>query len=102
MRFENVGYLQKTHFAVFADASYGNLAGSASQGGFISFLTSGNGQCRPISWTSKKVKRVVKSTLAAETLAMAYATDSAYLISMLLGEIIREFKIPTTWTATRT
>ena len=31
----------------------------------------------------------MKSTLAAETLAMADATDSAYLISMLLGEIIK-------------
>ena len=48
MRFENVGDLQKTHLAVFADASYGYLAGSASQGGFVSFLTNGNGQCCPI------------------------------------------------------
>ena len=54
-----------------------NLAGSAGQEGFISFLTNRNGQCCPISWTSKKVKRVVKSTLAAKTLAMADATDSA-------------------------
>ena len=89
MHFENVGDLQKTHLAVSADASYGNLAGSASQGGLISFLTDGNGQCCPILWTSKKVKRVVKSTLAAKTLAMADATDSAYLMSMLLGEIIK-------------
>ena len=48
MRFENVGDLQKTHLAVFADASYGKLEGSVSQGGFISFLTNGNGQCCPI------------------------------------------------------
>ena len=48
-RFKNVGDLQKTHLAVFADASYGNLAGSASQEGFISFLTNGNGQCCPVS-----------------------------------------------------
>ena len=31
----------------------------------------------------------MKSTLAAKTLAMADATDSAYLISMLLVEIIK-------------
>ena len=79
MRFENVGDLQTTHLAVFADASYRNLAGSASQGGFISFRTNGNGQCSPISWTSEKFKRLVKSTLATETLAIADVTDSAYL-----------------------
>ena len=93
MRFENVGDLQKTHLVVFADAIYGNFAGSASQGRFISFLTNGNGQCCPISLTSEKVKIKVKSALAAETLAMADATDSAYLMSMLLGENIKGPKV---------
>ena len=36
------------------------------------------------------MRRVVTSTLAAETLAMAEAVDTAYLISALLSEILFE------------
>ena len=57
MRFKNVGDLQNTHVAVFADAVYGNLEGLACQPRLISFLMNGNSQCYPISWASKKSQK---------------------------------------------
>ena len=43
----------------------------------------------PISWQSRKIKRIVKSMLASETLALLEGMDNAFSISMLLGELLR-------------
>ena len=53
----------------YSDASFGNLPGGGSQGGFVIFLVDSNGIKCPLTWQSKKVRRVVKSTLAAETIS---------------------------------
>ena len=47
----------------FSDASFGNLNNVGSQGGYVVFLSDGDGNKCPISWQSKCVRRVVKSTL---------------------------------------
>ena len=73
---------------IFSDASYGNLRNGGSQGGHIVLLCDDKGNCSPISWSSKKLKRVVRSTLGAETLAAVDAIDSAYLMSEILKEIL--------------
>ena len=78
--------------AVYSDASFANLPDGSSQGGHIIFLCDNLMNCVPISWASKKVKRVVRSTLAAETLAATDALDSAYLVSKLLAEFLSENK----------
>ena len=39
------------------------------------FLVDGEGQCCPLAWRSKIIRRVVKSTLAAETLATVEVID---------------------------
>ena len=76
--------------AVFCDASFNNLNDGGSQGGNIIFLYDKNKNSAPITWSSKKVKRVVRSTLAAETLAAVDALDSAFLVSKLLSEFLGE------------
>ena len=60
-----IGNTDKMKLIVYHDASYANL-----QDGFIIFVTDHN-ECKasPIAWQSRKLKRVVKSTLAAETLS---------------------------------
>ena len=68
--FPNLGNLTDLRLVVFADASYTNLPNGASQAGFIIFLANQTQSSCPISWASRKVKRIVKSTLAAETLSM--------------------------------
>ena len=82
--------LPSSKIIVHCDASYGNLPDSSSQGGYIIFLSDKSGNCTPISWASRKLKRVVRSTLAAETLACIEALDNAYLISKIFSEILSE------------
>ena len=79
--------LENLQLTVYTDASYANLPDGGSQGGQIVFLTSGNVSC-PIAWKSTKVKRVVKSTLAAETLAFVEGCDVAFLMAKLIAEIV--------------
>ena len=40
-----------------------------------------------MAWQSKKIKRVVKSTLAAETLALQEGAEHCYVISSFLKEV---------------
>ena len=62
--------LQKPlHLAAFCDASYANLKDGSSQAGMIVFLKGKNGKISPLSWSSRKIKRVCRSTLTAETMA---------------------------------
>ena len=79
--------LHESVFVVFCDASYGNLRDSSSQGGFIIFLVSKSGKCSPVTWQSKKIRRVCKSTLAAESWAMIEAVETAELLQSQFSEV---------------
>ena len=85
--------LEESVFVVFCDASYGNLRDGSSQGGFIIFLVSLTGKCCPITWQSRKIRRVCKSTLAAESWAMIEAVESCELVQAQLGEIMQSKKL---------
>ena len=80
--------LENIQVCVFCDASYGNLAGGASQIGYIVFMHDNAGNCAPLSWASKKAKRVARSTLAAETLSASEAADIATFLKMILEETL--------------
>ena len=81
----NLGDLQKLKIVCYCDASFGSLESCGSQGGYVVFLEGSNGNHMPISWQSNRIKRVVKSTHAAETLAMVDAMEaSIYYQSYLL------------------
>ena len=71
---------------LFADASYNNLPNGGSQGGFLIFITDNNHSSCPVAWNSTKVKRVAKSTLAAEALALSERCDAAFWVSELAKE----------------
>ena len=43
----------------------------------------------PIQWQSKRIRRVAKSTLAAECLAMEDAVDAAFYLKCILLEILQ-------------
>ena len=73
----------------YADASFGNLVDGGSQGGYIIFLSDGSGDRCPLSWQSRKLRRVVKSTLAAETLALLDCAEAAVFISSVLYELTK-------------
>ena len=72
----------------FSDSSFANLANGGSQGGFIIFLKDSDGNRAPIVWQSRKIRRVVKSTLAAETLALLECAEAAFYVSKMISEIM--------------
>ena len=74
---------------VYSDAAHANLPdGSSSTGGFVVFLVGDNKKSCPLYWESKKIKRVVKSSLAAETLATTEAVDMAFYLGNILSQVI--------------
>jgi hypothetical protein len=85
-----VGNLSKAELWLYTDASFGNLNdGVDSTGSYILLLVNPiNGKCAPLDWKANKIKRVVNSTLAAETLSLYAGLDAAIamkdqLIAML-------------------
>ena len=70
------------------DDSFANLKDRGSQEGFIIFLFDGLQNCCPIAWSSKRIKRVVHSILAAETLAGVESLDTIFLLSHIVGELL--------------
>ena len=79
--------LSNMKLAVYYDASFADLKDGGSQGGFIIFSYDFQ-NCCPIAWSSKCIKHVVCSTLAAETLAGVESLDTAFLLSSIAGEIL--------------
>ena len=75
----------------YGDASFGKLEDGGSQGGVYVEFVSKDKTC-PVAWYSKRIRRVVKSTMAAETLAMAEAVDAGKLIGALTSEILYDGK----------
>ena len=92
MKYPNLGPIDQLEVVTYADAAHANLPSGASQGGMIIFLA-GNGKIAPITWHSKKLDRVAKSALAAETMAQAKVADTGILISKMVEEL---YKIPMT------
>ena len=82
-KFKSMSY----NLLVYADASFCNLPDGRSQGGFIILLSDGTNVC-PISWRSLKIKRVVRSTIAAETLALADACECAIFWQRVFNEAL--------------
>lgn len=72
----------------FSDAAHANLKGHASQLGYVIFLVDDNGCANVIKWCSKKISRVVKSSLAAETLALLETADNAFFLKRLLESML--------------
>ena len=81
----------------YSDASLANLPSGRSAIGYVVFAVSNNGQVSaPIAWKSNSTKRVVRSTLAAETSALTDCLDCAFCLSSVFGEILfRVRSLPT-------
>ena len=88
LNFKNLGDIKKATVSAFSDASHANLKGGPSQGGYIIFLHGENNHVAPISWRSRKINRVVRNTLAAETLALTEAAEQSFYIRAILTELL--------------
>ena len=79
--------LSEWHLCVMSDAAFGNLAdGVSSGGGHVVFLV-GSDRCAAIAWKANKIKRVVRSTMAAEALALEEAMEHAVLLRELIKQM---------------
>ena len=88
IKYKHLGKEEELKIIIFADASHGNLPDGGSQLGYLIFLAGENGKASLINWQSKRIKRVVRSSLAAETLALSDAIDDGVYLSELLSELI--------------
>ena len=89
VKFNRLGSIESWKMIVFADASFANRQKCATQGGYFIFIMDGRKRVCPIEWRSKKVPRVVHSTLAAETLALSMAIDAALFLQAQIHEILK-------------
>ena len=87
IKYPNLGNPDKWSLAVFSDSSFANLPDGSSQGGYLVFIMAPDGKAAPLSWQSKKLHRVTKSTLSSETLAVIEAVDAALLLKKQIEEI---------------
>ena len=77
-----------------SDAGWGTRANGESQGGFILCITTPTiferrrTVCWIIDWQSKKLRRVVRSSVAAETLAGQNGLDSIEAFQAMLAEVL--------------
>lgn len=76
---------------VYTDASFGNRPDGGSQGGVVVGLAedcvTDSAWC-PLLWSSRKLRRVSRSTLGCETLAMVDGVDEGLALAYLCDEIL--------------
>ena len=90
LQFPNLGSIEECIIVYYSDALFANLRNASSQGGYIMFLYKDEKKFAPISWKSKRIQRVVKSTLAAATLALVEALEVCFMIRVILLEIYKK------------
>ena len=90
IKLSNVGDLRKAELWLYTDASLGNLNGGVdSTGSYILLLINPmTGKCSPLDWRSNKAKRVVGSSLAAETLSLVAGLDAAVATKRKLQDML--------------
>ena len=89
MKFPSLKDIENSKIVVYSDASFKNLPDCGSQGAHIILWCDSENRSAPIQWQSKKIKRVVKSTLAAECLALHDGVDSAFYTKTVIQELLK-------------
>ena len=80
--------MESLNIKLYSDATFNNLLNGSSQGGFIILLSNKYNNVAPIAWSSIKLKRVARSTIAAETLALSDGCDTSFFVASLTKEMI--------------
>ena len=95
VNFVKLNASQGLSLVVFSDAAHANLPdGVSSTSGIIVFLADAFGNLNPISWRANKIRRVVRSSLAAETLAFQEGLEEAVYLRKLLSELDNSIQLP--------
>lgn len=89
MTFPKLDKMKELKMVVFTDASLGNInEGTGSTGAFIIWVMDKTGHCCPIAWNAHKIKRVVRSTLAAEMLSLEEGLEASVYYRQMLEDIL--------------
>ena len=93
--FPDIGDPTKWKLVVYSDAAHANMSdGVSSMGAHIVFLEN-DGKCAPVIWHGGKIKRVVRSTIAAEALSLQEGLESAMYVRSLIKELwAKELNLP--------
>jgi hypothetical protein len=92
--FPDLGRSSQWTLVAFSDASHANLCdGISSMMGYLVLLVGTNKRCCPLSWSGNKIRRVVRSTIAAETLSLQAALEDSIYLKSLIQELI-DISIP--------
>ena len=81
--------MTQSQIIAFCDASHANLQDRGSQGAFLIFLVDKKGIYCLLSWQSKKIKRIVNSSLAAECLVAVDTAENCFLMKSAIEELIK-------------
>ena len=87
---------ENLRIAVCVDATLASSSNGGSQDGYLIFIVGENRKCSLLNWQSKRIKRVVRSSLSAETLVFCDALDDAIFLQQMVSELLfnKTFIIP--------
>ena len=96
IKIPNLGSPKDWQIICYTDAALGNLNdGVDSTGGHVLFITnSKKKECSVLDWQANKIRRVVRSTLAAEALSLCEGLESAIHARDMIEELMN-FKAKT-------
>ena len=87
--FSNLGTPNDWTIYVFSDAALANLCdGFSSMGAHLVLLVGPDGLCCPLAWHAGKIKRVVRSTIAAEAMSLQEGADEAVYVRGVILELL--------------
>jgi len=87
--FPDLGDPMQWKLVVFSDAALANLSdGVSSTGAHIVFMVGNDNKACPLSWAANKVKRVVRSTIAAEALSLLEGCEDAIYLKDFIVNLL--------------
>ena len=87
--FPNMGDSKKWKMVIFSDAAHANLNdGVSSMGAHLVLLVGEDGKCCTLTWHAGKIKRVVRSTIAAEALSLQEGLENGMFLRSHVEEML--------------
>ena len=87
--FPRLGDPKNWRLLIFSDAAHANLNdGVSSMGAHLIFLVGENKTFCPLSWHAGKIKRVVRSTIAAEALSLQEAFEDGFYTRQIIEDMM--------------
>ena len=94
VRFPKLGNSEDIVILAYGDGAFASLPDHVSScGGRLILAVGDNGVSAPLGWGSNKISRIVRSPLAAETVAMMDVVDEAYFYKAFLEEVLGKEKV---------